>query len=39
MEKNFGLTYEEEKILLLNSVNAAFTSDEIKESLKIQLGL
>ena len=39
MEKFFGLTYDEEKILLLNSVNAAFTSDKVKESLKKELGL
>ena len=38
MEKNFNLNYEEEKIILLNAVNAAFTTNEIKESLKIQLG-
>ena len=39
MEKYFGLTYEEEKILLLNSVNAAFTSDKVKQSLRKELGL
>ena len=39
MRKFFGLTYEEEKILLLNSVNAAFTTDEVKEKLKRELSL
>ena len=39
MEKEFNLTYEQEKIILLNSVNAAFTTKEVKEELKKQLGL
>ena len=39
MEKEFNLSYEQEKIILLNSVNAAFTSDGVKEELKKQLGL
>ena len=39
MEKEFNLNYEQEKIILLNSVNAAFTSDGVKEELKKQLGL
>lgn len=37
MEKNFNLTYEEEKTLLLNSINGAFTSDEVKNKLKEEL--
>ena len=39
MEKEFNLNYEQEKIILLNSVNAAFTTQEVKEELKKQLGL
>ena len=39
MEKNFGLTYEDEKTILLNSVNAAFTTDEVKAKLKKELDL
>lgn len=37
MEKNFNLTYEQEKVLLLNSVEAAFTTDEVKAQLKKEL--
>ena len=38
MEKNYGLTYEEKKTLLLNSVDAAFTTDEVKKDLRNKLG-
>ena len=37
MEKNFNLTHEQEKVLLLNSVEAAFTTDEVKTQLKKEL--
>ena len=39
MEKNFNLTYAQEKTILLNSINAAFTSTETKEQLKRKLNL
>ena len=39
MEREFKLNYEEEKSILLNSVNAAFTSDKVKDELKRQLDL
>ena len=39
MEKNFNLTYEQEKTILLNSINAAFTSTETKDQLKRKLNL
>jgi adenosine deaminase len=39
MEKNFNLTYYQEKTILLNSINAAFTSKETKEQLKRKLNL
>ena len=39
MEKNFNLTYEQEKIILLNSIEAAFTTDEVKAKLKKELDL
>jgi adenosine deaminase len=39
MEQNYGLTGEQEKTLLLNSVNGAFTSDEVKSELKKILNL
>ena len=39
MEKNYNLTPEQEKVILLNSVNAAFTSQEVKEELKKKLNL
>ena len=39
MEKNFNLTYDQEKTILLNSINAAFTSNETKEQLKRKLNL
>ncbi|WP_294428692.1 adenosine deaminase [uncultured Treponema sp.] len=37
MEKEFGLTESEEKELLKNSINAAFTSDTVKDWLKKEL--
>ena len=39
IEKNFNLTYEQEKIILLNSIEAAFTTDEVKAKLKKELDL
>ena len=39
MEKTFGLTAEQEKIILMNSINAAFTSENVKKHLKKQLKL
>ena len=39
MEKNFNLTYEQEKTILLNSINAAFTTKETKDELKRKLNL
>jgi adenosine deaminase len=39
MERDFGLTAEEERTLLRNSVDAAFTSQEVKAQLREQLGL
>ena len=33
MEKEFGLTFEQEQALLSNAINAAFTTKEIKEQL------
>ena len=39
MEKNFNLTYEQEKIILLNSIDAAFTTKKVKEELKKKLDL
>ena len=38
MEENFNLTYEQEKTVLLNSINAAFTTDEVKKDLRNKLG-
>ena len=38
MEQNFNLTYDQEKIILLNSVDAAFTTDEVKAHLRAELG-
>ena len=39
MEQTFNLTGEQEKTILLNSVNAAFTTDEVKKELKETLNL
>ena len=38
MEKRYNLTYEQKKTILLNSVNAAFTTEEVKAKLKEELG-
>ena len=38
LETKFNLTYEQKKTILLNSVNAAFTSDEVKAQLRAELG-
>jgi len=34
MEENHGLTGEQERTILLNAINGAFTSDEVKNSYK-----
>lgn len=39
MKKEFGLTSKQEKIILNNAVDAAFTSEAVKEELKKELGL
>ena len=39
MEREFGLTPEQEKIMLANSVNAAFTSENVKNELRKELGI
>lgn len=39
MEQKFGLTEEEEKQILSYSVDAAFTTEEVKEKLRKELGL
>ena len=39
MEKEFNLTYEQEKTILLNSIEAAFATDEVKQELKKELDL
>lgn len=39
MEKNFALTPEQEKIILGNAVDAAFTTDAVKQDLRRQLGI
>ena len=39
MENKFGLTYSDEKIILRNSIEAAFTTDNVKQQLKQNLGL
>lgn len=39
LRKEFGLTEEQEKMILNNSVNAAFTTDEVKGELRAELGL
>ena len=38
LETKFNLTYEQKKTILLNSVNAAFTTDEVKAQLRAELG-
>ena len=39
MEETFGLTAEQERQLLENAVDAAFTTDEVKRQLRAELGL
>ena len=38
IETKFNLTYEQKKTILLNSVDAAFTTDEVKAQLRAELG-
>lgn len=38
LEQNFNLTYEQKKTILINSINAAFTTDEVKAKLRDVLG-
>lgn len=38
MEKNYGLTPEQEKLMLTNSIDAAFTSENVKNELRKELG-
>ena len=38
-EREFGITPEQQKTLLENAVDAAFTTDEVKQELKKTLGL
>ena len=39
LEQTFGLTPEQERVILGNAVDAAFTTAEVKEELRKQLGL
>ena len=39
MEENFGLTPEQERIVLANAIDAAFTTDAVKDELRETLGL
>lgn len=39
MEETFALSPEQERIVLANAVDAAFTTDEVKDRLREQLGL
>ena len=39
MEETFALSPEQERIVLANAVDAAFTTDEVKDWLREQLGL
>ena len=39
MENKFGLNYEQEKIILSNSIDAAFATDDVKQWLRNELGL
>ncbi len=36
MEETFGLSAEDEKIIINNSIDATFTTEEVKESLRKQ---
>lgn len=38
MEENYGLTPEQEKLMLANSIDAAFTSENVKNELRKELG-
>ena len=38
LEQNFNLTYEQKKTILMNSIDAAFTTDEVKAKLRDVLG-
>ena len=38
MEKDFGLTPEQERMMLANSIDAAFTSENTKNELRKELG-
>ncbi len=37
MEEDFGLTAQQERVLLSNAIDAAFTSDEVKAMLRAEL--
>jgi len=39
MEKAIGLTFEQRKVLLLNAINAAFTTKNVKDELRKELAL
>lgn len=39
MERMFGLTPEQEKIMLANAIDAAFTSENVKNELRKELGI
>ncbi len=39
MEDQFGLTAEQRRTLLENAVEAAFTTEEVRNDLRVQLGL
>ena len=38
MEEKFNLTFEQKRTILLNSVNAAFTTKAVKDHLRAELG-
>ena len=38
MEEKFNLTFEQKRTILLNSVNAAFTTKAVKDQLRAELG-
>ena len=38
MEKKFGLNYEQEKIIISNSIDAAFATDDVKQWLRKEFG-
>jgi adenosine deaminase len=39
MEEKFGLNYEQEKIIISNSIDAAFATDDVKQWLRKEFGL